>query len=247
MPFNVVFGWSGTWDNLPAAHAAAIAFDLLTMWGCSCSAGRSAGRRSASCWRICGRPIRSLCSRWSSNTNDALVSLADRARAAGAQVGTGPRGDGRAGRLDQVRAAGAGAAVPARGRIPPPGRRQAASYVVAYGLTLRGDDGLRDRDGKSECRSGTTRSPTRRPPGPVLDLGPVGQLPARSLGLEQHIVEGAVVALAVAAMFVPRRRGLGQTAALGAAVMIAFQLWPDLLVLPLHRLVLPAGDRGAGR
>ena len=28
-----IFGWSGTWDDLPAAHAAAIAFDLLTLLG----------------------------------------------------------------------------------------------------------------------------------------------------------------------------------------------------------------------
>jgi hypothetical protein len=29
IPFEQVFGWSGTWDDLPAAHAAAIFFDLL--------------------------------------------------------------------------------------------------------------------------------------------------------------------------------------------------------------------------
>jgi hypothetical protein len=29
VPFQQLFGWSGRWDNLPAAHAAAIAFDLL--------------------------------------------------------------------------------------------------------------------------------------------------------------------------------------------------------------------------
>jgi len=29
VPFEQVFGWSGTWDDLPAAHAAAIFFDLL--------------------------------------------------------------------------------------------------------------------------------------------------------------------------------------------------------------------------
>ncbi len=29
VPFQQVFGWSGRWDDLPAAHAAAIAFDLL--------------------------------------------------------------------------------------------------------------------------------------------------------------------------------------------------------------------------
>src|SRR5437588_885391 len=31
VPFLQVFGWSGHWDSLPAAHAAAIAFDLLAL------------------------------------------------------------------------------------------------------------------------------------------------------------------------------------------------------------------------
>jgi hypothetical protein len=31
VPFEQLFGWSGTWDDLPAAHAAAIAFDLLAL------------------------------------------------------------------------------------------------------------------------------------------------------------------------------------------------------------------------
>ncbi len=31
VPFQQIFGWSGTWDDLPASHAAAIVFDLLAM------------------------------------------------------------------------------------------------------------------------------------------------------------------------------------------------------------------------
>ncbi len=31
VPFQQIFGWSGTWDDLPAAHAAAIFFDLLAV------------------------------------------------------------------------------------------------------------------------------------------------------------------------------------------------------------------------
>src|ERR1022692_1055727 len=31
VPFQQVFGWSGMWDDLPAAHAAAIFFDLLAV------------------------------------------------------------------------------------------------------------------------------------------------------------------------------------------------------------------------
>ncbi len=33
VPFELVLPWSGHWDNLPAAHAAAIAFDLATVGG----------------------------------------------------------------------------------------------------------------------------------------------------------------------------------------------------------------------
>ncbi|HEY4427259.1 MAG TPA: hypothetical protein VGN08_03560 [Solirubrobacteraceae bacterium] len=31
IPFEQAFGWSGAWDDLPAAHAAAIAFDILAL------------------------------------------------------------------------------------------------------------------------------------------------------------------------------------------------------------------------
>lgn len=31
VPFEQIFGWSGRWDDLPAAHGAAIAFDLLAV------------------------------------------------------------------------------------------------------------------------------------------------------------------------------------------------------------------------
>ncbi|HSZ69131.1 MAG TPA: hypothetical protein VK756_02095 [Solirubrobacteraceae bacterium] len=31
VPFEQIFGWSGTWDDLPAAHATAIVFDLLAV------------------------------------------------------------------------------------------------------------------------------------------------------------------------------------------------------------------------
>jgi hypothetical protein len=44
------------------------------------------------------------------------------------------------------------------------------------------------------------------------------------LGAEQHLVQGAAVALAVAVAFVPKRRGMVELAALGAAVLILLQL-----------------------
>src|SRR5262249_45077339 len=33
IPFNLIFPWSGHWDNLPGAHAAAIFFDLAAIVG----------------------------------------------------------------------------------------------------------------------------------------------------------------------------------------------------------------------
>jgi hypothetical protein len=44
------------------------------------------------------------------------------------------------------------------------------------------------------------------------------------LGLEQHLVEGAVVALALVVAVIPRHRGLVEVAALAAAVLIALEL-----------------------
>ena len=48
VPFRAIFGWSGSWDDLPAAHAAAIAFDLLTLIGLFSSGAAIAGRRPGS-------------------------------------------------------------------------------------------------------------------------------------------------------------------------------------------------------
>ena len=44
------------------------------------------------------------------------------------------------------------------------------------------------------------------------------------LNVEQRLFQGATVAMAISVMFVPRRRGLIEVAALGAAVLIALQL-----------------------
>ena len=33
LPFEQALPWSGRWDDLPAAHGAALAFDLITLFG----------------------------------------------------------------------------------------------------------------------------------------------------------------------------------------------------------------------
>jgi hypothetical protein len=62
VPFELLFPWNGAWDSVPAAHAAAIAFDLLTIVGSCCSgrpcaraaAGVTSGSRSRPCARGTG-------------------------------------------------------------------------------------------------------------------------------------------------------------------------------------------------
>ena len=128
VPFRAIFGWSGTWDDLPASHAAAIAFDLLTLFGLFWLGRRVRGRRSGSCWPTPGPPTRSRCGRSARNTNDALVSLLMVVALLVITLRAGARRGRRARRPDQVRAARPRAVVPAR-------RRPAA--VAARGRRLR--------------------------------------------------------------------------------------------------------------
>src|SRR5919205_2629467 len=47
MPGYWILGWSGKWDDLPAAHLAAIAFDLLCVLGLALIGRRFGGNRLA--------------------------------------------------------------------------------------------------------------------------------------------------------------------------------------------------------
>ncbi len=79
VPFEQVFPWSGTWDDLPAAHAASIFFDLGTMAALFLLGRRiRRGRKGTDlgillcfAWAACPYTAFAL----ESNTNDALVSL----------------------------------------------------------------------------------------------------------------------------------------------------------------------------
>ena len=75
VPFELLFGWSGTWDDLPAAHAAAIVFDLLTL-GLMFLLGRrirgpTLGVALAYAWVAYPFTLFSL----DSNSNDTLVAV----------------------------------------------------------------------------------------------------------------------------------------------------------------------------
>jgi hypothetical protein len=239
----VIFGWSGIWDSLPAAHAAAIAFDLLTMLGLFLLGrqvrGPTLGILLAYLWAAYPFTLYVL----ESNSNDSLVATAlvlvllllRWAPARGAMAAI----SGLTKFAPLILAP-----VFLRGADPPPGRRQVGSYVLAFGVAIvmlmayvivTGNLGAFWHD--------TVVYQVDRP-APFSIWGLWGNYKAQTLGLEQHVAEGAMVALAIAAMFVPRRRGIGQTAAMASAVLIAFQLcltyWFYLYIVWFFPLVIVA-------
>lgn len=79
VPFRLIFGWSGEWDSLPAAHAAAITFDLgalalLFLLGTRMRAG-PAGRRLGLIFAFAWAAYPYTAFALMTNTNDVLVSL----------------------------------------------------------------------------------------------------------------------------------------------------------------------------
>jgi hypothetical protein len=224
VPFRAIFGWSGVWDpgdgwdSLPAAHAAAIAFDLLTLFGLYWLGrrvrGPTLGVVLAFAWASYPFTLWTL----SSNTNDSLVALL---LVVALLVITSAPARGVAGALAGLTKFAPFALAPLllRGIGPPPRRRSVVAYVAAFTATVLVailpvllDDNLR-----AFWRDTISYQAGRTSPFAIWGLW-------GGLGAAQHLFQGATVALAIAVMFVPRRRGLVEVAALGAAILIAIQL-----------------------
>jgi hypothetical protein len=236
VPFELVFPWGGQWDTLPAAHAAAIFFDLATVGGLFAlgrrlrpgADGTRLGVILGFAWAAYPFTDYTL----QSNSNDALVaallvwSLALfaspiwRAVTLGLSVATkfAPLP------LAPLFAAGETGLLTRspesrnlRRRLRP-----AAVFTAALAATLgvmlilpAVDPGLAtfyDRTIKSQI--------DRTSPFSVW-----GQ--ESSLGWLQTVVQAFAVGLALLVAFLPRRRSLAQVAALAAAVIIAVELTAD--------------------
>jgi len=218
IPFRAIFGWSGTWDSLPAGHAAAIAFDLLTMLGLFLLGrrvrGPTLGVLLAYMWAAYPFTFYVL----QSSSNDSLVALlvvvallvfsSQPARGVFAAL---------AGFVKFAQLAPA-AAVPGHIRAHQPDRDVARDPAGRLPPFLGGHD----------------RAPGR-PHLAVLDLGPVGRAQLRAAPRPGR--RGGASAgggrVPAAANAVRRRRARGRDHDRVPARA-------DPLVLPLHRVVLPA-------
>jgi hypothetical protein len=260
VPFEQALPWSGRWDDLPAAHGAAIAFDVLTIAGLFLLGmrlrrgpeGRMLGAALAYAWAAYPYTAFSL----ETNSNDTLVAMLavaallaltlEPARAGLSAVGRGA-------------AVGLGAAAKFVSLALAPllataGERRSPRTLALYTLALVGavcvtvlpfvpDGGLR------ELYDRTAGYQAGRPSPFIL----WGQEP--SLEWLQTAVKGAAVALALSLAVVPRSKSPRQVAALGGAVVVAVQLaathwfylyvvWfaPFLLVAMLGAYRAPEGE-----
>ena len=256
VPFRAIFGWSGTWDYLPAAHAASIFFDLLTVTGLFFLGRRIRDTRLGMVlvygWLAYPFTLYAM----NSNTNDSLVSaLVVLALLA---ISSAPaRG---------VMAALAGltkfapfllAPLLMRGVGDRPARRSRLGFAVAFVATVVVCmlPVLLNHDLHAFWKDSIEYQSGRSAPFSIWGLW-------GGLSIEQHLLQGAVVAAALGVYFVPVRRGVLEVAALGAALMIGLQLTVNYWLYPyivwFFPLVLvalfashpadresPADDRGA--
>ncbi len=242
VPFRAVFGWSGAWDDLPAAHAAAIAFDLLTLLGLfflgRMVRGPSLGIVLAYGWAAYPFTLYTL----SSNSNDALVALLV---VLALLVLRSAPARGVAGALAGLTKFAPLALAPLllRGlddwHAPRRALRSAVAFSLAFGVTALIVMLPVALDGNFHAFWRDTISYQSNRGSPFSVWGLWG-----GLSFAQRLVQGAAAALALVVMVFPRRRGIVEVAALGAAVLIALQLgishWFYLYIPWFFPLVLVA-------
>jgi Glycosyltransferase family 87 len=221
VPFELVFPWHGSWDAVPAAHAAALTFDLLTVVGLvllgrslrAGREGRTLGLALAFAWVAFPYSTYVL----QSNTNDGLVAmllvytmLALRTPAgSGLMLGLATAAKFFPAALAPLFAAGTGDRRP-RSLLRFAGTFAAVCLVAVYVVLPDGGIGELWRDTIGYQLG-------RESPFSMWGLHP-------SLEPLQLLLEAATAAMCVAFAWVPRRRDARQVAALAAAAVIALQL-----------------------
>ncbi|HEU4656220.1 MAG TPA: hypothetical protein VFR97_01780 [Capillimicrobium sp.] len=219
IPFEAIWPWHGTWDDLPAAHAAAVFFDLLCLAGMFLLGrrlrGNDLGVVLAYAWASFPFTLFSL----ATNSNDALVA----ALLIGALlVATSAPARGAVAALAGLTKFAPLALLPLLSThgAPPGGRLRTigwfaagfalTAFVVLMPVWLQGDLQLiYDRTVGFQLG--------RDAPFSIWGL-------YDGLEIPQRIVQAAAVLFAVAAAVLPRRPGVVALAAAAGAILLALQL-----------------------
>ena len=220
VPFEQAMPWSGRWDDLPAAHGAAIAFDLLVLGGLLLLGRRLRPARDGVALGV------ALAYAWAaypyttfvleSNSNDSLVALG----CVGALLAASLARDYAAGLWTGVAVAlGAAAKFVTVALAPLFARRAPLVFGAALLLTLVATVAPFAPDGQLRELYDRTIGYQASRPSPFSIWGQVDRL-----DWLQTVLKVTAADLALLVAFVPRRPDLRQTAALGGAVLIAIQL-----------------------
>ncbi|HMC07329.1 MAG TPA: glycosyltransferase 87 family protein [Solirubrobacterales bacterium] len=247
VPFEAVFPWDGHWGGVPAAHAAAIAFDLLTALGLLALGrrlaprpeGRVLGVALAFAWLAYPFTLYTM----NANANDSLVA----ALLVGAMlVLASPPARGAMLALGAAAKFGPAALAPLFATGTGERRwRSAVVFAIAFVvvaallvLPFLPDGGLREFYDRTLGYQASRSSPFS-----VWGLAP-------SLDFLRPVERVVALALALAVALWPRRKTPAQVAAFAAAVVIAVQLgathWFYFYVvwfLPLVLVALFVGRR----
>ncbi len=248
IPFEQAFPWSGSWDDLPAAHAAALAFDLLTMLALFLAGrmlrrgpeGNTLGLALAYAWAAFPYTLFAL----NSNANDSLIALLV---TVAFLLLAHPRARGAALALAAAAKFAPLALVPLWASYDRRRARDALACALAFGAVtvlafalVVPDGGVRELYDRTIGFQLGRDSP----------FSIWGQEPG--LGWLQDTVKAATVLLAAGVALAPKHKSALQTAALGAAVLLALQLglshWFYLYIvwwLPLALIALLATERSS--
>jgi hypothetical protein len=228
LPGYLAFGWTGKWDDLPAAHASSIAFDLLCLLGLALIGLRFGGTRLAVTMAFAwvSYPFTQYVS--SSNTNDALPPLF---LIWGFWLVTSPAARGAAVALSGWTKFAPLVLAPLWASYPDAYARprQKLVFLAAFVLATLAAFSILLLDGhplgaaQEFWRRTLSWQLRRESPFSIWDWRQYhAGLP--DLHILQRVLEVALVAGAAAAYFLPRRKSPLQLAALTAALLLGFEL-----------------------
>jgi hypothetical protein len=258
VPAVLALGWSGRWDELPAAHATSIALDLLTLVGLVLLGRRLGGNRLAAALAVAWAAYPFTAYVLLANTNDAIMPAA---LVWGFWLATSPWARGAAVALAGWSKFAALLVAPLWLAYPDGLRaRSALRFVAAFAVTTAVAFSvllLEPRLG-SALRTFWDRTIGfqlgRDSPFSVWGWGQYHAAGIPDLGWERTALQPLVLGLALLTAFRPRRRGPLELAALTAAILLAAQLvlnhWfylylPWILPFVVLALLLPGDDADA--